>query len=243
VRAKLLAAILSLFCISSADAAFTRVQGGSVVVTLPSAVTTGDLIVVSVAWASTVTDTVTVKDDKNDTFTLVDNFRAISPNNFYLQSAYFLNVTAGAQTFTATISTARQFADIFVDEFSGVATTAALDGNVMNTAQSNNPPAASANSVTSTTITPTTNGDLIYGATLNLTGVGTQSVGTGFTQAQLTANLFLSEFLTQATAASIAATMTPTSGSDNWITYVMAFKPTAGAAPVAHLRLLKDVGQ
>jgi hypothetical protein len=200
------------------------------------------MVAVSVGWQSSVgTDNITtIVDDKGDNLTWSGDFSQFG--TYYWISFYLLsgNITSGARTFTATINASRQFGDMIIDEFSGVAASAALDGHAIN---NQNTPAATPNSITSSAIITTTNGDLIYGSTVNLVSNGTQSVGTGFTQAQLTANSFLTEFLTQATAASIAATMTPTSALDGWITYVMAFKAAPAGGPVAHLRLLENVGQ
>jgi hypothetical protein len=247
----LLATVLSLIAIAPAAAAFTRVQGAThlngatssttVVVTLPAPVAPGDMVIASVAWASTVADTITgISDDKNDHLVLVD-VNPLTTGNFFWQSSYLLSsaITSGAQTFTGTFAGARQFASIVVDEFSGVAGSAALDGHAFLAASA---PSTNPDSVSSSAITPTTNGDLIYGSTLNVIGGGTQSAGTGFTQGQITANFNVTEFLTQPTAASIAATMTPTA-LDFFITYVMAFKAGGGGGPVSHFRLLKDVGQ
>ena len=206
----------------------THQNGGTssttVAVTLTGPIGSGHMVCVSVGWAgSSGADTITgITDDKGNTYTLVDHLHD-STDGYDWQSAYMLNVTNGAQTITATISTSRSFATILVDEFSGVATSSAIDGHHINNQVTL---AAGTNSVTSTAITTTANGDLVYGSAVNITGGGTESAGTGFTLAQHTSGAFITEYQAQPTAGSIASTFTSTATS-SWLTYVMAFKASS----------------
>jgi hypothetical protein len=192
-------------------------------VTLTSTVASGNMLCVSLGWVtSTGVDIITVTDDKGNTYTVVDK-TFNNPASYSLCDAYCLNITNAPQTITATISTARQFSTIFVDEWSGIATSSALDGHAIN--QLNG--ASGTDIATSTAITTTANGDLIYGVCICINSVGI-SAGTGFTQRQNVASTFLTESLIQGSAGSIAATATPASAG-NLNTAVMAFKAAAAA--------------
>lgn len=187
-------------------------------VTLTSAVGSGHMLCVTVNWAGLVGESlVSVTDDKSNTYALVDS---IVNANFCSANAYILNVTNAPQTITATISNSRAFGSIVVDEWSNVLASSALDGHVSQT-QTN--AGTGANAITSGSITTTANGDLIYGYTVSVSGLGA-TAGTGFTQRQGLSSTFYTENLIQATAGSTAATFTASSATDIFNTFVMAFK-------------------
>jgi hypothetical protein len=199
----------------------------TVAVTLGAAVTSGNALMVSVGWGSSSgADTVTgVTDDKGNTYQLVDQVRDAT-QQYLWRTAYLLNVTNGPITITATINNTNTFGAILVDEYSGVATSAALDGHAM---QGQVSPATTADAVKSGAITTTANGNLIYGTTVEITGLGTITHGTGFTARINVAGVFMTEDEVQATAGLIAngATFTASNAADSWITGVMAFKAAA----------------
>jgi hypothetical protein len=221
--------------------AITRVQGNThqngatssstVAVTLGAPVGTGNMLCVSIGSVHTSgTQTFTVTDDKGNTYTSVDAL-ADTGNSFAFGTAYILNVTNAPTVITATIRiagtpTAETFASIQVDEFSGVS---AFDGHAINNQVS---PATTANAVTSTAITTTANGDLIYGTVVDILGGGTITKGTPFTQDLSVASAYMTEHLIQSTAGSIAATFTASVSTDAWITAVMAFKAATSSGPI-----------
>lgn len=209
----------------------------TVAVTLASPVGNGNLICVSVGYASGTLSTPTVTDDKGNTYNAVDG--AVNSATAYCWLTFYLaGIANGPKTITATFSGAQSYATIVVDEFSGGATGVALDGHAIN---AQNGPSGT-DSVTSGSITPTTNGDLIYGSSVNIGGSGSTS-GTGFTSGQNVASSFNTEYETQATVGAVAATLTPT-GSSWFVTALMAFKPAAAVAPtiscVSNYQVYKD---
>lgn len=220
--------------------AFSYIQGNThenlstssstVAVTLASTVGSGHALMVWVGWASNSGDTVTgISDDKSNTYTLVDLARD-NAEGYSWQSAYLLNATNAPKTITATLSASQPFASIVVDEYSGIASSAALNGHAM---QDQLDPGIGANAVTSGNITTTAGGDLIYGGTVSITS-STLTAGTSFAQRQFVDSSFETEDRTQASAGSVAATFT-TNGSGsvyNFITGVMAFKAAASGITV-----------
>lgn len=217
-----------------------RVQGKSqqngasssttVAVTLTNVVGVNNSLKVSVGWASNNGDTVTgVTDDKSNTYTLVDLARNGS-SAYTWQSAYLLNAANSPQTVTATISSSRTFAIILVDEYSGVRVSSAIDGHAINDQGSSTP---AGTKFTSGNITPTTNGDLIYGSVVNISGAGNQSADTalGYTSRIQANNVFTTEDRIQASAAAVAATFTHTA-TDAPLIFIMAFRTLVPPRPL-----------
>ena len=120
----------------------------------------------------------------------------------------------GANTVTITPSTTASL-EIHVSEWSGLATASPVDQTIS--------AAGTGTSVSSTSQTTTMSGELIfgYGWVMN-----TASAGAGFTPINLV-NGDLDEYQIQATAGSIAATFTQTSGT--WFALMATFKPAAGS--------------
>lgn len=217
--------------------AFVRVQGTNhengvtttPFCTLGATVGVGNAIFVTVVWDSGVGDTVTgITDDKGNVYTLVDLLRNAT-NSGSMQTAYFLNAINAPITITATLSAADNFvAEVMVDEYSGIATSAALDGHAIN---SQDAPGTGADAVTSTNANTTVNGNLIYGVSGNLDG-NTNTAGTGYTIRQSntapTRTMF-SEDRVQASAGAIAATFTAGTVPSHCVTAVMAFKAPAAS--------------
>ena len=85
-------------------------------------------------------------------------------DSYNVSTFYLLNITNGPITFTVTVSPATSFIALAVDEYSGVAAAAALDGHAINFQP--NVISLSADSVTSGNITTAAPGDLIWGATM-----------------------------------------------------------------------------
>lgn len=223
--------------------AFTRVQGrnhqngasSSTTVACGSgdgltAIASGNTVVVEVGWSSTAGDTVTgITDNQGNTYTLSDLARETSVGYSY-QTAYRANITNAPTTITATLSASRTFAAITIQEYSGFLGSSPLDGHAMQAQQN---PGTGANAISSGNATPTTNGCLIFGATVNVNGTAAVGYGTGYTGRDNFSNTFESEDKTQAAAAATAATFTAGNagdGGNSWITGLLAFKAATLAA-------------
>jgi hypothetical protein len=208
--------------------------------TLTNPVGSGNTVFVSVGWAGTSDLVNTITDDKLNSYTIVDR-QVDNTDSYTWVSGYRVNATGGPTTITATISASVPFASIVIDEFSGVPTTAVLDNHAINIQIGLVPGVPPTDKITSTAVS-LVGTDLVYGSSVNVTGGGTESVGTGFTQAQHTPSAFISEFQTGVSAGSKAATFTPTATA-TWITYMLALQIPAGGGPVVHSRLLQGIGQ
>lgn len=196
-------------------------------VTLTGTVGSGNAVFVSLSWSSTAGDTPTCTDDKSNTYTLVDNVRNAALTDSYA-TFYALNVTNAPQTVTGTFNGGanRSFGSILADEYSGIATSAALDGHTMQS--QGTAPGTGTDAVTSGNATTTADGNLIYGTTANVNGAGSIAAGTGYAQRQYNTNNFMTEDKTQTTHGTIAATFTAGNATDPFITGIMAFKVAGG---------------
>jgi len=208
----------------------------TVAVTLDAPVSSGNLVVVAVGTAVPGNSPVvfTCADDKGNTYTAVD---VGDGNNFQWGSFYLQNITNGPQTITVAIdagASSRQFSTIIATEFSGVQTTSPLDGHSINIFQAGT---NTTDGITSGSATTTANGDLIWGACVNLSGSSTLVVGTGYTLDQNSGSDFVTEYRTQTTAGSVASTWTGTS-ADSFSSLMMAFKTTA-STPFTNLSFSK----
>jgi len=200
-------------------------------VTLTNPVTSGNMVCGQFACFNPTNGlgvTVSVTDDKLNSYAV--DFRGDESNPLAEVIAHFSlpNITNGPQTITASISSGTaQYASLIADEFSGVATSSPLDGHTFTITASTTSPMSSGN------ITPSANGDLIYGSYVNFTNWGMMA-GSGFViteQEPTPGNASVGcEYLIQGTAAAIAATFTCTNG-DNTACAVRAFKAAAVAPP------------
>jgi len=192
--------------------------------TFASANTAGNCIIVAFKFSDNAAF-VSLADSRGNTYTQCgaefDNTTLRVRSRIY--AAY--NIAGGTNTVTLTISTApTDDIRLWIAEFSGLATSAANDLNA-----GQNGTAGSGGSMTSTSVTPSANGELIFG--FFVPGSGPVSAGSGFT-AISTSGGNLTEYLVQATAASIAATGTDSFGpGDPYTGKVATFKPPGGAAP------------
>lgn len=185
-------------------------------VTLAAPVGNGNMLCVMVGWLSS-TSTFTVTDDKGNTYTQVNR---VTGGGYGWASFYCLNITNAPTVITGNNSIFDTFGMTLVDEFSGVLSAAALDGsNMTNNVTGTN----TTDGVTSGNYTTTANGNLLYGATVNLNGAGTLVKGTGFSQCQISGVDFNSEYRVQASAGLTASTFTGTT-SGAFSTGGMAFK-------------------
>jgi hypothetical protein len=182
-----------------------------------SANTAGNLIAVAVSWDGTAT--VSCADTQGNAY-VVAITRFDSTNRQSLAVCYAANVTAGANTVTATFSGASSWRRMLIHEYRGVALVNPVDvvaGNVANGT-------TAANAITSTVGVTTVAGDLIFGTFMDDGGVNNSAAGTGFMLRQSVNNRdLISEDLVQAAAGAIAATAT-FSAAHRYLGLLVAFK-------------------
>jgi hypothetical protein len=189
---------------------------------LPNPVTSGNALVGVVEWdSSSVASITSIVDDKGASYSHSTAIKDTT-NNQSAELFWLGNITSGAKTVTVTFAGSTQFTGGIMREYSGVvASSNPSDGQ---TGQVQLVADSGTDLVTSTAVTTTQSGDGIVGYTISTDETaGTISAGTGFSVDQSTANQFASEDLTQATAASVAATfsITPVAGM---ITFILALK-------------------
>jgi hypothetical protein len=216
--------------------AFTRIQGknatnvtagqSSSTLTWTGAVSSGSVVLAIVTCdtnGGTVTD-ITVSDNQGNTYTGFDAL--VDTGDTERTKAFILgNITNAPTNLIATfVGNTTNGSGITADEFSGaLAVTDPRDGHTSNQQL---PAPNTTDGVTSTTITTSVNGDLIWGGQENSGGGnGAVSHGTGFTDGTITASP-TTEYLTQGAAGPQAATFTYTN-SNNSQTFVVAVKPPA----------------
>lgn len=185
-------------------------------VTLASPVASGNSILVvfgCAIWGNAVT----VTDDKGNTYT-AGPIAGDNVSDYTWCAFYCLNVTNAPKTITATIDgRSAYYNSIFATEFSNLAS---FDVSAFNANQTG---VDTTNGITSTTATTTANGDLVWGACVNLWGNSTLTKNSAFTQDQVSGQDFNIEYFLQETAGSIAATWTGTT-ADHFASIMMAFK-------------------
>lgn len=148
---------------------------------------------------------------------------------------YAMDAAAGANTVTATYSASASYAALMIHEYSGAATSGALD---VVASQNQTNPGTGANAVSSSANTTTVDGALIFGCTGEGAGTGTLSAGTSFT---LRVNVFTdspSEDRIQTTAGSVSATFTTTDATSLHSTVMATFKPFVASTARPSLSLL-----
>ncbi|MBK8772458.1 MAG: hypothetical protein IPM06_18830 [Rhizobiales bacterium] len=207
---------------------FTGGGIATLVTTLDAAVTSGSLVVGHGTIGGNITDLLLVDNQSNSyTSSIVTTYDATNGQTAF--RFYKENVTNAPTIFTLSRSGGNfNYAELTVEEFSGVATSAALTGTPAFNTQ--NSPGTGTDAITSTNTTPAVNGCLIYGFTQNDGGSTLASAGTGYTSGVSNATAACrSEYKIQATAAAVAATFT-VAANESHITGVMAFKPASGGS-------------
>lgn len=181
----------------------------------------GNLLVIAVAFGSSSLTINSVVDTRSNTYTLIDRVDFVGSS---LATYYAKNSGAGANTVTVTLSNSHH-CTLAVQEYSGASTTAPLD--VHNSAGLN-PGSSATNGDTSPSVTPSTNGQLLFGAIWQADGASaiTYTAGTSFTERQEVGTGALTlqtEDRIQSTAASVQATWTA-STADRVIGSIATFK-------------------
>src|SRR5712692_292898 len=197
--------------------------------------TTGTSASPSISFASTVLNhSLLVACEGGTTTTITLNSVTSSPSNTWnsttyvnnagkvrIQCYYAMNAASGTTTVTFNFSASVSW-EIAIHEYSGVATTSALDQQNGGTGNSSSPSSGS--------VTTGANGELIFGWTANSTGVGTYAAGTGFTLRQSDFGFYASEDQVQGTAGAISATWGQGGSTAQWAAKVLTFKAAGGAA-------------
>lgn len=186
--------------------------------------TGGNMIVAAVSWDTTGgAGTLTCSDNLGDTYTTVNTWNDAT-NTQALAICYAPNIAGGATTVTATLSATHVTRRLVITEYSGVATSSPVD---VSTGVGGGTGTTTANATTSGSTTPTTDGDLIFGAVMDTAGTNAAVQGAGFNMRNFT-NLkdLVTEDLLQNTAASTAATWT-FGTAHRYNAAVVAFKPAA----------------
>lgn len=186
-----------------------------------SNVTAGSLLVCAVTVYDS-TKTPTVSDNLNGAWSLAVSYSNTAVLNSITRIYYLPNSAAGVCTVTASWSGTAN-SEIHQGEYAGAATSSPLD-------QTGTGGASSGTSATTTAMTPSVAGELIWGW---CGFISSGSVGSGYTQVN-NSNGNLSEYQVQATAASIQATWGTTGG---YVCLAATFKP-AGAIAKHFLTLL-----
>jgi hypothetical protein len=201
-------------------------SGTSVSVTI-AGVGTGNAICGIVAFESGTLTSVT--DNQSNTYNLETATYNPDDNNYYCAFSR-TNITNAPTVITANFGSSTAYRFIGIDEFTGISTASSdeRNGHAVN-AQSGAGTATDA--ITSGNITTTVNRALIYGAGGSKTWNGISlDAGTGFTQShdvqQGGDGGFYTEYKTQLSAGSVAATWTASATGDT-VAFVIALKPAA----------------
>ena len=196
---------------TSADTASTTISQA-----FTTTVTAGDLIVAAVSWGNS--SSLTCSDSQANVYTTLP-LQYDSTNNQSLGICYAANVKAGSTTVTATLASSATFRRLLVHEYAGLALTNPVDVTAGNIANGT----TAANGVTTTSVTTTAAGRLVFAAVMDDAGTATIQAGSGFTLRTVLGSALASEDLVQATAGSIAGTFT-FSVAHRYLARVVAFK-------------------
>lgn len=182
----------------------------SVAVTLGATVSSGGMVVGAVLFDGGAPSFLTgVADDKGNVYTTIDSVN--DPNIDRMISFYCLNITNAPQTITATFDASDIGRRIVVSEYSGIATTGALDGH---NATFNGSGTSGADTLIAGSFTTSGNGDLIWAVGI-ANGLSAGTTPNAFTQRLVTTDGpgvnydFLVEDFMQSNAGSI----NPTAGT------------------------------
>ena len=212
----------------SADAGYvqechngTGAPGTTTTCTFGSSVTTGNTVICAAAGGPDATATWTLSDTASNTYTSSETYYTDTTSNYRLRSSYSQGVTGGFTVVTVTWSTSVTGKDIVCHEVSGVSASPG-DGYV---GQYQTSVASGTDTVSSTAITTTANGDYIFGASYgsDLSCIN-QNAGTGYTGVTLTGCVVLSEYQIQTSAGSIAATFSPVCCTQRYLSVIQALK-------------------
>jgi hypothetical protein len=219
-----LLAVSTITYVQGSDNGATPQPVTTVTVPFTAAQAAGDLNVVVVGWYNTSAAVSTVTDTSGNTYAL-----AVGPTTYSsstepcLQSIYYAKniaaAAAGANSVTVTFSTAADWPDIRILEYSGADPNNPVD---VTAASSGSSTTSSSGSATTTNAT-----DLLFGA--NTVWTGTTGPGSGFTERLLSYNGDIAEDEMVTAAASYSPTA-PVSPSGAWIMQMVAFRTKSGVS-------------
>jgi hypothetical protein len=201
---------------------------------LPNATISGNCLVVGFQYSAGGGVTASVSDDKGDSFSAPISH---SDGNQVVNLSYALNVAAGAQKITITLSGGgASFVSALATEFYNIAPASALDGSSGND--------GTGASVTSGAFTPANNGDLVYqyaveDSSSNPINSWTQGASPWQLLSADTQDASAAQYAVQTSAASVtpALGMSP---SQNFATVAIALKAgNSGSAPPAGIRVIR----
>jgi len=188
--------------------------GSSNAVSFTTNTTAGNLIMVALDYPSTATLS-SVTDSQGNSFTQAGS--TLTSHLSQKTAVYYApNIKGGADTVTLTF-TGGTTSDIYVTEYSGLATSSPVDVQKSHTH-------TGSGAATSNSATTTVPGDIIYAFCFVDSGAGC-TAGSGFT-GHTTGNLVEDE--TSGAAGSYAATAT---AGSNYTMQMVALKPASGMAP------------
>ena len=196
-------------------------SSASVAVPFTAAQTAGDLNVVVVSFNDSTTQVSTVTDTSGNTYTLAVG-PTLSTGNA-TQSIYYAKAiaaaSANANTVTVTLTASASYPDIRIAEYSGVDTTAPLNGTA----------AASGTGVNldSGALTTTNANDLLFAS--SYVAHDTTGPGTSFTQRLITQDASIVEDRIVTTTGTYDGTA-PQDSSGWWVMQMVAFKAASGGA-------------
>ncbi len=216
---------------TAAPSAITYVQGSyavpqspqsTVAVTFTGAQAAGDLNVIVVGWNDGTAAVSAITDHSGNTYTRMAGPTVISGSAS--QSIYYAKnivaAAAGANTVMVTFSTAAQYPDVRILEYSGASPTSPVDATA---ALTGNSATTSSGSLTTTTIN-----DLLLAA--NYVATGTTSPGAGFTSRMITQpDGDIVEDMAAAAPGSYSAAA-PVSPSGWWVMQAVALRPASSGS-------------
>lgn len=217
----------------------------SIGVAYTSNTTAGNLLVAVVTWGSTDV-TPTIADTQLNSWSEAGTHLWDATNTTGQAMFYVPNNAGGANTVTVSFGSSVDFRGLIIGEYSGIATSSALDTTAANTAGLAGVSGA-VDYYTSTTATTTVANVVLIGGIANIDGAGTTvQVGTGFVERQETAAIgalvrLQMQDAVMVNAGGVDSTWT-IAAAGNQNSRVMAFKPTGGAAATP-TRTLLGVGQ
>lgn len=219
----------------SVNSTFSSTNQTSKAATFTGAVAAGDLIIVTTTYGDSGSQTDVVTDSLGNTYSLAKRVtNATSGQGF----AIYYSVVTNAGTATVTQkynptpgTSTNADVGLRIQRWTGTTASSAIDGN---NGQAQNAPGTGTDALTSTAFSTATDGDLVFGASLDASNDNNLTAGTGYTDGGTfdggAGNLLWRTFYqTQSTHGSISATATATAGTDNFVTIGFAITPSSSA--------------
>lgn len=238
---RVLSFVLLCWCAASSHAfaaiayvqsAGTSGSGTSISLAYPSPVSAGSLLITAAYVGSGISS---ITDSLSQVETTLPG-EITDGSTVTIRASYYVNSAAGANTITVNLTGSAGYGSVAIHEYSGVATSSALDKTAANN-QAN--PGTAADAVTTGNVTTTTDGQLIFGFAAQYDPVGsTTAAGTGFTERQDPFGDSPTEDRIQTSAGAIAATFTAGDATQDFFTWIATFKAAAAVASARRGTLL-----